>query len=188
MSTQPALRRWTYEEFKKLPDDRNRYEVIAGELVVTPSSPGSAHQELLGRLYLLLRPFVDAHALGRVMLPMDVVFGEGDYLIPDLTFVRGDRSGVITSKYVQGAPDLVIEVLSPSTRSRDRGIKRERYAHYGVPEYWVLDPLRCTIEIHRPLESAQRMAILSTGTLEWRPAPEGPVLSIDLDALFRNLE
>jgi Uma2 family endonuclease len=188
MATTPAFRTWTYEEFAQLPNDGNRYEVIAGELVVSPS-PNMPHQELVARLFLLLRVFADAHKLGRVALgPSDVLFGPGDYLVPDLLFVRRDRHGIISKRGIEGAPDLVIEVLSGSTSFRDRGIKLQRYAHFGVPDYWIVDPRKEQIEVYRPAEDAANAIVLASGLLEWRPAPEGPALEIDVVELFRDLD
>lgn len=188
MATTPASRTWTYEEFALLPSDGNRYEVIAGELVVSPS-PGMPHQELVLRLVLRLGPFVEAHKLGRLVLgPADVLFGPGDYLEPDLLFVRRDRLGIISNRGIEAAPDLVIEVLSPSTSFRDRGIKRERYAHFEVAEYWIVDPRRKQIQVHRPATAAMNVAVLSSGTLSWRPLGEGPTLEIDVEELFRGLD
>lgn len=189
MATKPALQHWTYAEFASLPNDGKRYEVIAGELVVTGSSPDMAHQELVGRLHLLLRPFVDANKLGRVVLsPADVLLGEGDYLVPDMIFVRSDRLGIISRRGIEGAPDLVIEVLSGSTAFRDRGIKRERYEHYGVAQYWILDPRKLQIELYRPADDAGEVIVMTSGMLEWQPIQKGPTLLIDIAALFQDLD
>jgi len=188
MATKPAFQHWSYAEFDRLPDDGERYEVIAGELVVTPS-PGYSHQEIIGRLFVQMRPFVDAHRLGHLVLsPFDVLFGEGDYLVPDLLFVRADRASIIRKRGVEGAPDLIVEVLSESTSFRDRGIKRERYAHYAVAEYWVVDPRLARIYVYRLLEDAERPTVLTSGTLEWRPVADGPTLALDVADLFRGLD
>ncbi len=187
MATKPAFQHWTYAEFERLPDDGNRYEVIAGELVVSPS-PDFSHQEIIGRLHVLMRVFADAHKLGRLIVgPFDVLFAEGDYLVPDLLFVRTDRTSIIRKRGVEGPPDLVVEVLSDSTGFRDRGIKRERYARYGVAEYWVIDPRSALIEVYRPLVDAEGPTVTS-GTLDWQPVPGGPTLTLDLMVLFRDLD
>ncbi len=184
MSTQPAVRRWTYEEFARLPNDGNRYEVIGGELFVS-ASPRPIHQEITGRLSDLLRPFVRQHRLGRALPgPIDVLFAEGDYLAPDFVFVRHDRLGIITDRGVEEAPDLVIEIVSTGTMSRDRGIKRQRYALFGVAEYWVIDWNRKRIEIHRKTEDKARQTEIATATLTWEPVPGGPVLEIDVPELL----
>src|ERR1041384_2899629 len=114
MSTQPAVRRWTYDEFARLPNDGNRYEVIGGELFVTPA-PTPRHQKVLTRLITALDPFAEAHGLGEVFAPIDVLFGEGEYLEPDLVFVSRDRMGIVSDRAAEAAPDLVVEILSPTT-------------------------------------------------------------------------
>src|SRR5690606_4698290 len=124
-----------------------RYEVIDGKLAVTPA-PTSWHQVVVGRLARVLGNFIEDHELGLLFPgPIDVLFGEGDYLEPDLAFVRGDRSGIVSERGLEGAPDLVVEIVSPSTAHRDRGIKLERYRHFGVPEYWIVDGDRNAIEV-----------------------------------------
>jgi Uma2 family endonuclease len=182
MSTQPAVRRWTYAEFARLPDDGNRYEVIAGELYMTPA-PHHFHQEVVIRLSESLRPYVRAHGLGRVIVsPVDVLFADGDYLSPDLVFIRRERRSILTDRGVEGPPDLVIEVVSPGGGSRDRVLKRQRYSNFGVPEYWVVDPGLRQAEVYRP--DAEQVIVLKT--LEWHPKPDLPVLQINLVELFSD--
>src|SRR5688500_454525 len=130
MATQTApAQGWTYEEFARLPDDGNRYEVIAGELYVTPA-PGSLHQQVSFRLSTIFGNFCQEQEAGLAFAaPYDVIFAEGDYFEPDLIFVRRDRMDEIVKAHaVEGPPDLVIEILSDSTAGRDRILKRERYA------------------------------------------------------------
>ena len=134
MAPQPAVRRWTYEEFAALPDDGNRYEVIAGELYVTPSRE-AMHQLVAHRIGSRLEGFIREHGLGIVLPALDVLFAEGDYMEPDLVFVRADRIGIVKKRGLEAAPDLIVEVISDSTAARDRGLKRQRYAWFGVPEY-----------------------------------------------------
>jgi Uma2 family endonuclease len=188
MATKPALRHWAYGEYARLPDDGNRYEVIAGELFVTPS-PRTLHQEVVGEFYTLLKAFVRTHGLGKVLVsPIDVIFGTGDYLVPDVVFVRRERQEIVTRRGVEGTPDLVIEVLSDSTVFRDRGIKRERYAHFGVAQYWIVDPHTQVVQVYRLLEDASRPSMMTSEILEWQPDPDGPTLTIDLVAFFRDLD
>ena len=187
MSTHPAVREWTYAEFARLPDDGNRHEIIAGELHVTPS-PRPSHQNMVGKLSELLRPFVRQHGLGRVYPgPIDVLFAEGDYLVPDLVFVRRDRLDTVTDRGVESAPDLVVEIISPSTALRDRGLKRERYAQLGVLEYWIVDSRLRLVEIHRA-GGAPAPKVVSSGSFAWQPVAGGPELVIDVDALFNEFD
>ena len=185
MSSHAAARRWTYEEFARLPDDGNRYEVIGGELYVTPT-PKAIHQKILMRLGAAVEVFTAEHGVGELFGPLDVLFGEGDYMEPDLVFVRSDRLDIVTDRGAEGPPDLIVEVLSPTTAIRDRGIKRERYAYFGVPEYWVVDPVRKRIEVYRLGEDADRPAEIAAERLEWQPVEGGPVLSLDVSQLLRD--
>jgi Uma2 family endonuclease len=186
MATQPAVREWTYAEFARLPDDGNRYEVIAGELYVTPS-PSPVHTRIAFNLASLLEAFVARHDLGWVTpAPVDVLLGESDYLQPDVVFVRRERGAEITDRGIEVPPDLVVEVLSPSTAFRDRGLKRERYAEFGVPEYWIIDPGAGRLEVYRLAEDPGRPAVVATDTLDWQPVPGGPVLTLRLSDFIRG--
>jgi Uma2 family endonuclease len=185
MSTQPAVRRWTYEEFARLPNDGNRYEVIGGELFVTPA-PAPLHQKVLTRLIAALDSFAEAHGLGEVFAPIDVLFGEGDYLEPDLIFISRDRLGIVSDRAAEAAPNLVVEILSPATAMRDRGIKRERYARFGVREYWIVDIQRSRIERYFLLDEPDLPAEQASDTLDWQPVADGPVLTLNVPELLRD--
>lgn len=185
MSTQPAVRRWTYDEFARLPNDGNRYEVIGGELYVTPA-PTPLHQKIVTRLIAALDGFCDAHELGEVFAPIDVLFGEGDYLTPDLVFVARNRMGIVSDRAAEAAPDLVVEVLSPTTAMRDRGIKRERYAKFGVKEYWIVDAVRGRIERYLLQDDSDHPSEQATDTLAWQPVAGGPVLALNVPDLVRD--
>jgi len=142
----PAALKFTYADYALLPEDR-RYEVIDGELSMTPA-PTPSHQDVVLELVARLRAFVTARRLGRVVLsPCDVVLSKYDILQPDVFFVASDREAIVGEKYIEGAPDLVVEVLSPSTESRDREIKAKRYAAFGVREMWLVDPMQRAIEV-----------------------------------------
>jgi Uma2 family endonuclease len=185
MSTQAAARRWTYAEFAQLPDDGNRYEVIGGELFVTPAST-PLHQKIVARITRLLDEFGDKHDLGESFPAIDVLFAEGNYVEPDVVFVRRDRLGSLTKRGAESAPELVVEVLSPSTTSRDRGLKRRLYADFGVPEYWIVDPEKGRIEVHRQTDDPARRTEIATATLVWQPIPGGPELALDVPELLRD--
>jgi len=168
------IARWTYSEFARLPSGGSeRHEVIAGELFVTPA-PTSGHQRLVKKLIVVLDRFVEDHALGEVLPgPIDVLFAEGDYLEPDLVFVRRGREAIMTDRGIEGPPDLVVEVVSPSTEARDRGLKLERYRHYGVAEYWTVDPERRTVEVWRLGEGGEEAEVFGAGdVLTWTPVAE----------------
>lgn len=132
-----------------MPDDGKRYELIDGEVVMSPS-PSEKHQRALAELYLSIANHVKKYGLGKVYFaPFDVVFSEKTALQPDLIFVSSARVGIIGPEYIIGAPDLVVEVLSPSRPAYDRVTKLEQYALYGVREYWIIDPAEEKAEVHR---------------------------------------
>jgi Uma2 family endonuclease len=145
-----STHRLTYADFLLFPDDGKRHELIDGVHYVTPS-PSLGHQELVGRLYLAIGNFLATRRdLGRVFLaPLDVLMSEYDVVEPDLLFVAGDQRSILTEANVQGAPALVVEVLSPGTRRRDQGIKRKLFDEKGVREYWLVDPKHCRVTVCR---------------------------------------
>jgi len=145
----PVDTRLTYEDFCRLPNDGKRYEILDGELYVTPS-PRNVHQTIVTNLVIYLGQFVKAHDLGRVYVsPFDVVLSRYDVAEPDILFVSKARAAVLTEKNVQGAPDLVVEVLSETTAEIDRTTKLKLYARFGVQEYWIINPDGPSAEIYR---------------------------------------
>src|SRR5688572_14392514 len=142
----PQSLRFTYEDYALLPEDR-RYEVIDGELYLTPA-PTPFHQLVKQRIEQFLLAHVGERRLGEVLdAPCDVVLSRFDILQPDIFFISSRRMGAIGEKYISDAPDLVVEVLSPGTRKRDRFLKARQYAHFGVREMWIADPDKKTIEV-----------------------------------------
>ena len=180
MATKPAFQHWTYAAFASLPDDGKRYEVIAGELVVS-SSPRPEHQRASMRLAYALEGFTQEHGIGDVYpAPTDVLLSEDDYLVPDMSFVRKERADIVTGRGIEGAPDLVIELISPSSALRDRGLKLERYARFGVPLYWVVDVELRHIEVYRLSQNPDGPVEIVTDTLVWQPVPGGPSLTLSV--------
>ncbi|HLI33742.1 MAG TPA: Uma2 family endonuclease [Terriglobia bacterium] len=151
----PVDTRLTYEDLLALPDDGRRHEIINGEHFVTPS-PLRKHQIVVIQLGRLMAEFLLERRLGEVYTaPFDVILSNHDVVQPDLMVVLNDRLKRMTERGVQGAPNLVIEVLSEATERRDRGEKLKLYAKYGVCEYWLVDPEAETIEVYSPSESLQ---------------------------------
>ncbi len=137
----------TFEAFRQLPDDGKRYELIHGEVRLTPS-PNTRHQTVLHNLDMSLGQFVLQKKLGEVWTaPLDVRLGEDTALQPDLIFVSNARAAIIREGYIEGSPDLVVEVLSPSTAAHDRATKLSIYAAAGVPEFWLVDAQARTVEV-----------------------------------------
>ncbi len=142
MSSVAASQRvWTYRDLVALPEDQLRHELIDGEHVVTPS-PAIPHQVILWNLTQLLGPYLRANPIGTALAgPVDVKFSLLTVLVPDLVFFTTDRfARVVNEKHATAAPDLVVEILSPGTRRRDKGRKRAVYDREGVQEYWIVDP------------------------------------------------
>ncbi len=146
----------TYEDFLHFPDDGRRHELLDGEHVVTPS-PFLRHQVAVGNLHLSLGNHLRGRKLGRLFLaPFDIVLSPHDVVEPDLLYLGQDRLDRITEKNVQGSPDLAIEVLSSSTRGRDRTIKRRIYRKFGVREYWMVDTKALEVTVVRFAGSPRR--------------------------------
>ena len=146
----PVQGQWTYDDYALLPDDGKRYEVIRGELYMS-AAPRPLHQRVIFRLSYFLEAFLEERSIGiAYSAPIDVLLPEklGDPVQPDILFVRSDRIEIVGETYIEGAPDLVMEVLSPSNPSHDRSLKYELYQEAGVLEYWIIDPRERTNEIH----------------------------------------
>lgn len=156
--------RLTYEDYCLLSTDGKRHEIIDGEHFVTPS-PLTLHQRVVMRLGHHLMGYLDVHPLGEVFVaPFDVVFSRFDVVEPDLLYVSKDRSSIVTRKNVQGAPDLVVEILSEGTAHIDRDTKMKLYSRFGVREYWVIDPEAPSAEIHRAGKEGLHLVVnLSAG-------------------------
>jgi Uma2 family endonuclease len=130
----------TYSDFVGFPEDGKRHEIIDGDHYVTPS-PETYHQSLSFRLGVQLYHQIEEPKRGRVFpAPMDVLLSQVDIVEPDTVVVLEGSRARITQKNIEGPPDLLVEILSPSTSERDRGLKKSLYERAGVPEYWVIDP------------------------------------------------
>jgi Uma2 family endonuclease len=177
----------TYEDFLLFPEDGKRHELIDGEHYVTPS-PNLRHQRISGRLYLLIGNWIEEHPVGRLYYaPLDVLFSNYDVVEPDLLYVSNERaeSALANGKHVAGAPDLVIEIGSPSTRRRDETIKRRLYERFGVSEYWTVDPDIATIRVYRTVEGRFGRAVeLSAEAGDALTTPLFAELSIPVTRVF----
>jgi Uma2 family endonuclease len=137
----------TFEEFRQFPIDGKRYELVRGEVHVTPS-PATRHQAIVQNLAMILGPHVIKNNLGEVYTaPLDVRLGRDTALQPDLIFISNARAAIILENWIEGAPDLVVEVSSPSTSTYDRATKLPIYAESGVSEYWLIDSQAKTVEV-----------------------------------------
>ena len=138
--------RFNYDDYLLLPEDQ-RYEILDGELFVV-AAPNIRHQRISRRLELALVQHADRLGLGEILdAPCDVVLSAENVVQPDILFVRKERTGIIGTMNLQGAPDIIFEILSAATRSKDLEIKRNIYAGFGVQEYWIVDPETTTVEV-----------------------------------------
>ncbi|MCY4637828.1 MAG: Uma2 family endonuclease [Acidobacteria bacterium] len=184
ITAQPVLK-FTYEDYRTAPPDK-RYELLDGELLLTPA-PNLKHQRLQLRLGMRLAQFIEERGLGELFFaPCDVVLSDTDVVQPDLLFVSIERSHLLSGgDNVRGAPDLVVEILSPTTADRDRGYKRALYAKHGVKEYWLIDPTAETVWIHELRDSA----LTVTQTVGREQTLRSPLLAgfeVDLDDVFSS--
>ena len=179
-------RRLTYEDLARLPDDGERHEIVAGRHVVLPA-PSLWHRKIVTRLVHLIHADLTRHNLGDDLFtgPVDVKFAEDTVVEPDLVYVGPSRRSILADpRFIASAPDLIVEILSPSNRSYDEQTKFGLYAANRVPEYWIADPEQRTL----------RIFALRNGAYELLPNENGiarsvllPGLEIDVPALFANL-
>jgi Uma2 family endonuclease len=148
----------TYDDYALLPQDRNRYEILEGELHMTPS-PTLLHQYALIQLAWILMNHVNPGRLGQIFVaPLDVLLSEFNVLQPDILFLHHSKIPPASAKNLQVVPDLVVEILSPTSIEQDRIHKRRIYARHGVPHYWIVDPDGRIFEVYELAGSEYRLA------------------------------
>jgi Uma2 family endonuclease len=175
---------WTLEEVLALPDDGNRYELVDGELLVSPS-PRLLHQVAVLKLASLIDRHVTTHGIGWACAsPADLELGARQRIQPDIFVVAGDVPPRALEWPDVGIPTLVVEVLSPRTAHYDREKKRRRYQKSGVPLYWIVDLDARHVEVWTP---TAKEPVIETRQLVWQPEAAVAPLVIDLDALFSSI-
>lgn len=174
----------TYEDYVRTPDGE-RYQLLDGVLVKEPA-PGVPHQVVSANLSFLLQTFVRATGVGLVLTsPIDLVLSRENVLQPDIAFIARERvAGVVNDRGIWAAPDLVVEILSPSTEKRDRELKREIYARHGLTELWLVDLKHQVIEVYRSTEGTLVLA-QRHGPGDMVTTPTLPGLTIPVDEVFR---
>lgn len=174
--------KYTHSDLLSIPEDNKRREIIDGEMFVTPS-PIASHQTILVNLLRELLDYLKRHPIGKVFVaPLDVILSDYDVLQPDLLVVLNERKGIIKD-WVRGAPDLAVEILSPTTEARDRGIKLKAYARFGVKEYWIVDPTAQAIEVYRLAPEGYELAqtVQSSESLH---SPLLPGFALEVSSIF----
>ena len=178
-------RKLTYEDYVRLPEppDARRYEILDGVIYVSPS-PVPRHQEVSLNLERVLDAYIRRHHLGKLYhAALDVLLHEHTIAQPDIIFIAAGREQIITDRAIEGPPDLVVEILSPSTARRDRGLKARLYARFGVPHYWIVDPRAETLSTYEPSAAATARA-RSFIKAAVATSPPFPGLRIDLGAIW----
>ena len=185
MST--ATRTWTYADLDKLPEPENgdRYEIIEGELVVT-AVPSPQHQALTVELVRCFGATTRPKRLGKIFTGrINVLLDDEVSLIPDLVFVSRERRHIVGPKAITGSPDVVVEILSPTNRHRDLGVKLRLYTQFGVREYWLVDPEARTVTVYVLDEGRFRLLPNEGGVARSRVLPD---LAIDVAEFFAAAE
>jgi Uma2 family endonuclease len=181
---QHSATKLTYADYVRFPDDGLRHEIIDGEHYVTPS-PATRHQRIVRNLLYLIQSYLETNPIGEVFCaPFDALLSQFDIVVPDLIYLSTERARFLTLKNLQGPPDLVIEVLSPSTRSRDLRLKRDLYERVGVREYWIVDPDHDAVEIHRSAKGVFQPAI-RLARADVLTTPMLPDLKLSLERILR---
>jgi Uma2 family endonuclease len=179
----PKQGAWTYEDYAAIPEDGHRYEVIEGVLYMSPA-PIPRHQKIVKELLYYLKLFVELPELGEVYIgPVDVELGYRNVVQPDVFVLLNEHFDLETETRIVGAPDLAIEVASPSTASRDRHKKRSAYASAGVPEYWLVYPKDQMIEV-LILEGSLYRSLGSFSGRDTLPSRVIPDLPVSVEQFF----
>jgi Uma2 family endonuclease len=167
----------TYSDYAALPDDGRRYELHWGEISVTPA-PGTRHQGAIVNLVTLLNEHVRSRGLGKVFVaPTDCILSNVTVVQADVLYIAADRLAIISDRGIEGAPTLVVEVLSPSTARLDRDRKMKLYAEHGVPFYWIVDPESRSVEAYTLAGTAYALA----GRVMGEPGPLPPLRDLPID-------
>lgn len=177
----------TVTDLEAMPEDGNRYEVIEGELFVS-CAPGLTHQQISANLLVLIRNYLETNQIGRVYLTPGLILTDLTGVIPDLVFFRHERSEeIVSGERLTGAPDLVVEILSPGAENirRDRIAKRQLYARHGVAEYWMVDPEKLALEVYR-LQSGSLELVATLKDEDELNSPFLPGFGCATAAIFRK--
>ena len=168
----------TYADYANAPDDA-RYELLDGELIMAPA-PNRLHQDSLLDLGVDLKLLMRSTGMGEVFVaPFDVILSDTDVVQPDIMFVSNERAHIITDANIRGAPDLVVEILSPSTAERDRTFKRDLYARHGVKEYWMVDTeLRRIYQLMLDADEFRLAGVFGMGDTLVSPTLNGYALNV----------
>jgi Uma2 family endonuclease len=183
MQAAPKPRPFTYRHYTLLPEDGRQWELIDGEFYVSPA-PTPWHQTVSRRIQYALMTMLEEAGIAEVFdAPVDLLLHDTTCVQPDLVVVRCRRAHLVTRRAIEGTPDLVVEILSPSTRDRDLELKREVYEKFSVPEYWIVDPEEAAIDQH--VLDPQRLTLRRRWTgAQTLDSPGFPEIRLDLARVF----
>jgi Uma2 family endonuclease len=182
----PPQGRWTYADWEKLPDDGNRYEIIDGVLYMT-TTPSYFHHWITKQLYRFLgTPAEDQGIAEAGWAPIGVLMPGCEPVIPDFFLIRRERIAIIEDGRVRGVPDLIVEIISPGSRSFDEGLKLEAYANAGVPEYAVIDPKTRALRYYKLVEPGRYSDPQQFGLGESLTFEAAPGILVPIAALFEG--
>ena len=177
-----AVKKLTYQDYLKIPEDNLRHEIIDGEHFVTPS-PMTNHQDVSAQLFFIIFQWIKKHNPGKLLAaPFDVILSRNNIVVTDIIYISKAHLSVVTEKNIQGAPDFIIEILSPSTSKRDLGIKKNIYETSGVEHYWIVDPDQKTIQTFH-LENSRYVLLSAFNLREPLTSSLFPRLSISMTFL-----
>jgi Uma2 family endonuclease len=174
----------TYEDYAALPSDGRRWELIDGELEVN-AAPSPRHQTVSRRLQFELMRALEVHGLALVFnAPVDLILSPHDIVQPDLLILASARANLVTERGIEGAPDVVVEILSPGTQVLDRRVKKATYARFGVAEYWLVDPVGGHLDLYR-LDPRQYVIERRFDRASRLTTPSFGEVDVDLSRVFR---
>jgi len=180
-----AERRVTYAEMLEWPDDGRQYELYDGEVMVVPA-PFPGHQRVTSNVAALLRDYAKTTGGLALFAPLDIVLSEHNVVQPDVVFFSRERRHLVKDwEVTRAAPDLAVEVLSKSTESRDRGRKMDLLARFGVPECWIVDPAKNTLEIHVLRGTAYEPTVIARAN-QTIASPTLDGLAVDANRIFAH--
>ena len=140
---------YTYHDYLNLPEDGKRYEVINGELVMV-EAPNTIHQNIIIKIIYEIEDFLRQQKIGKIFCsPTDIKFNDTNVVQPDILFISKERLNIITENNINGAPNLIMEILSPGTAYYDLIGKKELYEQFGVKEYWIVDPRKQRVDVYQ---------------------------------------
>lgn len=172
---------FTYQDLQLYEPDQYRHEIVEGEQYMSPS-PSIIHQRIVRKLGIFLSSYVEKYKLGEIFIsPIDVVFHDVDVSVPDIFFISNENSKIIKEKNIQGAPNLIIEVLSPNSIIRDKQLKYKQYTYYGVEEYWIINHENKLVEIH-DLRQSKLIKLVSANHI--LNTPIFPNLNLPVETIF----